>query len=286
MDRAKVVVTGGRGRLGRYVVQHVGEVADVVILDVLDDGTGLPFDVLDRSSMAGALAGADAVIHLAAVPNPRTSTPDICFETNVMGTWNVLNASVDAGVRRVVVASSDAIVGLNFNPTDWMPQYLPIDIDHPNRPSEVYSLTKQITESICAMFTARGDIEVVLVRPTHIVFPSEWPELEARGGDVENYHLWSYVEPEEVADTLRQAVINEDCAGRVFYSCADDTLGELPTLEKVRKRWGCVPEIRDPTWFEDNPHASLFDTRPTRTELGVPCASDWRSLVARQEAVR
>ena len=163
-------------------------------------------DVTDIGALRRAFAGQDAVIHLAAIPNPRTAPPEVTFRTNVEGTFAVLQAAEEAGVRRVVVASSDSVVGFHYNPPDWKPQYLPIDENHPLCPTEFYSLSKQVTETICRSYAQRGRLEVVVIRPTHIVFPPEYPELEARGSDLMNYHLWTYVAPEDVARGFQLAL--------------------------------------------------------------------------------
>ena len=82
----------------------------------------------------------------------------------MQGTWAVLQAAEDCGVRRVVVASSDAALGLHYNPPGWGPQYLPIDEDHPLRPIDFYSLSKECTESICRSYANRGKVEVIAIR--------------------------------------------------------------------------------------------------------------------------
>ena len=99
-----------------------------------------------------AFEGKDAVVHLAAIPNPRTAPADVTFQTNVQGAWSVLQAAENAGVKRVVVASSDSVFGLSYNPPDWPPQFLPVDETHPVRPTEFYSLSKHVTETIAQSF--------------------------------------------------------------------------------------------------------------------------------------
>jgi nucleoside-diphosphate-sugar epimerase len=184
-------------------------------------------------------------------------------------------------VRRVVVVSSDAATGLHYNPPDWGPRYLPIDERHPLRPTEAYSLSKEVTEAICRSYANRGRLEVIVIRPTHIVFPPEWPELEARGSDLHNYHLWSYVEPEDVAAalelTLAVGPLRHDC----FLVSAADTLAERPTLELVRERFGSLPEIRRPELYAMRPTAAVWDIGRAREVLGFEPRSDWRRLVRR-----
>ena len=225
------------------------------------------------------------MVHLAAVPNPRTASPELCFSTNTMGTWCVLQAAEDAGVKRVVVASSDAATGLHYNPKDWAPLYLPVDEAHPVRPSEVYSLTKEITESIARSFAVRGKLEVIAIRPGHIVFEPEYPELTERGSNVQNYHLWGYVAPQDVAQGFDLALALEDGSYDCFFIGAADGLNTRPTLEMLKERFGALPEIRRPELYAQNPVAGVFDISHAEEKLGYRPQFNWRDF-GRAEPVR
>ena len=279
----KVVCTGGSGRLGRYVLSLLRDKCALTNLDLKDSGDGIRFahaNITDYEALKQAFAGQDAVVHLAAVPNPRVAPPDVTFHTNVQGTWAVLQAAEDVGVRRVVVASSDAALGLHYNPPGWGPQYLPIDEDHPLRPIDFYSASKEVTEVLCRSYANRGKIEVLAIRPTHIVFPPEYPELTARGADVQNYHLWTYVSPEDVAEGFRLALKVPKARYQAFFISAADGLNTRPTLDMLRERYGKLPEIRNPAYFRDNPTASLLDISRARDVLGFQPTSDWRQMKA------
>ncbi len=232
------------------------------------------------AALEATFVGCDAVIHLAAIPNPRTARADETFRINVQGTFAVLQAAEDAGVRRVVLASSNSVVGFHYDPPDWRPLYLPIDEAHPLRPTEFYSLSKRVGETIAASFAARGRLEIVVIRPTHIVFPPEYPELEARGGDLQNYHVWTYVAPEDVAEAFRLALALPAVRFDTFFIAAADGLNRRPTLELVRERYGALPEIRRPEVYERLPTASILDGSHAREVLGFMPTSDWRRLRA------
>ncbi len=267
-----VVVTGGSGRLGTHVIERLAKTCEVASLDVAPPKRAgirhIAADITDLDALREAFAGVDAVVHLAAVPNPRTASPQACFRVNTVGTWSALQAAEDVGVRRVVVASSDAATGLHYNPKDWMPHYLPVDEDHPLRPSEVYSLTKEITESIARSFAVRGRLEVLAIRPGHIVFPPEYPELETRGSDVQNYHLWGWVAPEDVAQGFERALALEDGRYDCFFIGSDEGLNQRPTLELFEERFGCRPVFRKPEVYRDLPTAGIFDISHARDRLG------------------
>ena len=273
MSRKKhVLVTGGSGRLGTYVVDRLKQTHVVTVLDIMppkaSDVDYLNLSITDLAALTAALKGVDAVVHLAAVPNPRTSTPQACFTVNTQGTWTILQAAEDAGVKRVVVASSDAATGLHYNPQNWAPQYLPVDEAHPLRPSEVYSLTKEITESICRCFAVRGKVEVLAIRPGHIVFEPEYPELSARGSDVQNYHLWGFVAPEDVAQGFELALGLADGTYDCIFLGAADGLNERPTLEMFKERFGYEPVVRKPEIYAALPNAGIFDISHARQKLG------------------
>jgi UDP-glucose 4-epimerase len=279
----KLVCTGGSGRLGRHVVSLLRGTCRVTVLDTAPPPGSDRFvqgDVTDTAALRGAFAGQDAVVHLAAIPNPRTAPPEVTFRTNVQGTFAVLQAAEDAGVRRVVVASSDSVVGFHYNPPDWKPQYLPIDERHPLCPTEFYSLSKQVTETICRSYAQRGRLEVVVIRPTHIVFPAAYPELEARGSELMNYHLWTYVAPEDVARAFQLALALPAVRYACFFISAADGLNTRPTLELVRERYGFLPEIRRPEVYERLPTASVLDGSLAREVLGFEPSRDWRQMLA------
>lgn len=283
----RVVCTGGAGRLGTHVSRRLAGACALTILDVRPpaepDLASVPFvgaDMRDYGAMRAAFEGHDAVVHLAAIPNPRTAPADVTFATNVTGAWAVLQAAEDAGVKRVVVASSDSVFGLSYNPPDWPPRFLPVDETHPLRPTEFYSLSKRITETIAESFAARGILEVLVLRPVHIVFPSEYPELEARGADIENYHFWAYVAPEDVATAFDLALRCTYRGYDVFTIAAADGLNCRPTLEMAAERWSPLPKIRRPEIFERNPFASVIDITKARDRLGYEPQITWRDMLA------
>ncbi len=280
----KVACTGGSGRLGRYVTDDLRERCALTVLDVRPPPSAgvrhVDASILDYADLKRAFVGQDAIVHLAAIPNPRTAPADVTFHTNVQGTWNVLQAAEDAGVRRVVVASSDAALGLHYNPPGYGPQYLPIDEDHPLRPVECYSLSKEATEAMCRSYANRGKLEVLAIRPTHIVFPPEYPELEARGADVQNYHIWTYVSPEDVAQGFRRALEIAKAPYQAFFISAANGLNTRPTLDMLRERYGVLPPIRNPDYFRRDPLASILDIARAREVLGFEPTSNWRTMAA------
>jgi nucleoside-diphosphate-sugar epimerase len=203
----------------------------------------------------------------------------------VQGAWTVLQAAEDTGVERVVVCSSDSVFGLSFNPPDWPPLFLPVDETHPTRPTEFYSLSKKVTETIAESFAARKKLEVLAIRPSHIVFPRGYPEIERRGADVQNYHFWAWVDPEDVAQAFDLALNVQRYAGYdIFAIAAADGMNLAPTLEMAQERWGRLPEIRRPDVYRANPQASVIDITKARETLGYAPAVTRARLAAKAKA--
>ena len=281
-----IICTGGAGKLGQHVARRLKDVCELTILDlkrpVDEDLADVPFkmaDITDLAAVRDAFIGADAVIHLAAIPNPRTASADVTFRTNVQGAWVVFQAAEEAGVNRVIAASSDSVFGLSYNPPDWSPQFLPVDETHPTRPTEFYSLSKRITETIAESYAARGKLQVQVIRPVHVVFPQEYPELQARGADVENYHFWAYVAPEDVAQAFALALAAPYRGYDVFTIAASDGLNSRPTLEVAAERWDRLPEVRRPDVYDANPYASVMDITKARRMLGYAPQVTWRDML-------
>src|SRR5262247_3740647 len=167
-----ILVTGGVGKVGQWVV---GELLDRLPGPERGAVKYLMGDVQDLGQVMEAMTDAEAVIHLAAIHNPNIATTSVTYETNVVGTFNVHHAAFRLGVKRVVSASSNAIVGWSYGER-FVPDYLPIDEDHPLNPEDVYGLSKEISETIARSYARRG-VETVSLRPSGVVAPDELEQM-------------------------------------------------------------------------------------------------------------
>src|SRR6187455_2417006 len=154
---SRVLVTGGAGKAGRAVVRDLLEHGyDAVSVDLqrdpnLAEGQQLVADVTDYGEAVDALKGADAVVHLAAIPAPGLKPDELTFRVNTTSTYNVFAAAPLLGLERVVWASSETTLGLPFERE--LPRYAPIDEDHPLLPESSYALSKVISEELARQFS-------------------------------------------------------------------------------------------------------------------------------------
>lgn len=224
----KILVTGGQGKIGRALVQELVSAGhQVMVLDQIpgperDAVRYLLGDIQDLGQVMEAMHGADAVVHLAAIHNPNIATTSLVYETNVVGTFNVHQAAYRLGVKRVVSASSNAIVGWSYSET-FMPDYLPIDEDHPLRPVDVYGLSKEIGETIARSYALKG-LETVSLRPSGVVTPDELEAMKQSGGrKPSTFQAYSYIDARDLAVAFRLAVERPLAGGTILFVVADDS---------------------------------------------------------------
>lgn len=151
MKFERIAVTGGSGRLGRFVVAELAQHAEVTVLDVAPGPPQhryIALDMLDLDGVYRALEGHDAVVHLAAIDAAIQTTPKHYFETNVEGAFNLLQAAHERGIEKVALASSSSVYGLGRDNPDHPPRYFPIDEAHPLNPIGAYGLSKKVGEVV------------------------------------------------------------------------------------------------------------------------------------------
>ena len=283
-----VAVTGGRGRLGRYVVAELRTRHDVRVLDrapPASPAAGYPVvDILDEARLAEAIRGREVVVHLAGIDRSLASAPGRVIDTNVRGTWNVFEAAEKAGVRRIVLCSSIAALGLDHSNPNLPPLFLPVNEEHPARPSEAYGISKYIGEQIAAAFARRAGLEVLILRPSYIAFPEMIAFLSGtRNQQTEREaepvpYLRSYVGPEDTARAFALAVGHVYDGVAAFHISASDTFIDDPTLDHVRRTYGMLPPIRRPELYRENPRAGVFDIDRAQRALGWQPMTTWREL--------
>ena len=276
----RVAVTGSSGRLGQYIIHALLAVGyDVVGLDRTpgtDDVRTIQGSILDADCLDAAFAGVDAVVHAAALLSRGNTQADI-FEVNTRGTWMVFDTATRARVHRVVSFSSECAVGQCFQRIARPPRYLPIDEDHPLEPQDAYSLSKQLGEAIAASFRRAGGPSAVVLRPTWVMFPMPEAELAARRA-LGHGDMWCYVAPADVA-AATVAAVAFDTEFDTFFLGAPNTLCEEPTLDRLRARWGYLPELRRPDFYAGDPTAGLYDSSKAREKLGFAPTREWRTLL-------
>lgn len=189
--KRRVLLTGAAGRIGVAVADRLSERWDVVATDVAGSGRG-ELDVTDVEACRVAFAEVDAVVHLAAVPSPDAGWDDL-LPANVIGVHSVASAAMNAGIGRLVLASS--LQAVSGYPAD-----LQMRTDDPPRPANLYGATKAWAEAIGSWVTSVSSVEVVAMR---IGYFAEDPPI---GPDATPRDLGAWLSPDDCAELVRAAV--------------------------------------------------------------------------------
>lgn len=279
----KIVVTGGGGKLGRWVIQDLlAHDYKVLSVDQFRPENVLcnhiSMDLNNLGEVYGVLKDVDAVVHLAAIPGPGLRTADYTFSNNVVSTFNVLEAATVLGINKAVIGSSESIYGIVWSNKPLLPFYVPIDEDHPQQVNESYGLSKQTNELTANMFYKRTGIQVVSLRFANIIAPEDY-EKYARlieSPDLYKLNLWSYVDVRDAATSCRLAMEVDGLGAVALNITADDTLANTDTTELMKRHYPEVIDIRQPL----DGTAIIYSNRKAKSLLGWQPEHSWREMLA------
>lgn len=221
-------------------------------------------DVADFDALASQLQGCDALIHLAAMPSPFHHPAHVVHANNVVGNYNALTAAADAGIRRIVSASSVNAIG-GFYSRRARYDYLPLDEEHPTYAEDPYSLSKWLGEQQ-ADAVARLHEDLII---TSLRFHWITPERPAWGGEDDERlthharHLWGWVDRDAAVRACLLGLTAGFTGHEAFYVVAPTTATTLKSSELYSRFHGDVPLRRT---LEGN--AGFYDCAKATKLLG------------------
>jgi len=252
----KILVTGGSGMVGKYIVDELlRHHYDVGVLDLVPPKQKNvlfhKIDVLILEDVARVMKGYDAVIHTAGIPHPLNDPAERVFNVNVNGTFNVLESVARNGIKKVVFTSSESTLGFAFMNNRMVPEYIPLDELHPMRPQDPYGLSKVIGEQICRTYSAKYGIKTICLREPWIWVPEPEPilfykKLVREYGDWYK-NLWTYVHVFDVV-TAHRLALEHDLASNheIFFITAKENWTGKNSKDLLAQFY---PEV---TTFADN----------------------------------
>ena len=278
-----VAVTGASGKAGRAVVAdllaHGYEVLATDVVGVPGDegdlGTGLVHaDVTDYGQAVEALAGADAVVHLANIPAPGRATAPETIHRNSAMNLNVFLAAARLGLRKVVWASSETTLGLPF---DVPPRYAPVDEDHFPVPTSTYALSKVLGEEAARHVSDWSGIPFVGLRLSNIFRPEDYARVPSFQHDAQlrRWNLWGYVDVRDVAQAVRRGLEGEVAGASISIVAAADTVMTRSSASLMAEVFPSVPLRR-----EVPGHSTLLAIDGARRLLGYEPEHRWRDHIA------
>jgi nucleoside-diphosphate-sugar epimerase len=274
----KIVVTGGSGKAGRAVIKELVEHGyDVLNVDLLPPRERLsPYlktDLTDLGQVFEVLQGADAVVHLGAIPAPGIQPEEPTFRNNILSTYNVFSAAVSLRLQKVVWASSETTLGLPFEREK--PAYAPIDEEHPLYPESSYALSKVLAEEMARQSSRWSGIPFVGLRFSNIMEPQDYERFPSFSKDphVRKWNLWGYVDARDVAQSCRLALEGDIKGAEVFIIAAADTVMNRPSHELLTEVFPGVPLRGEIGEFE-----TLLSITKARKMLGYHPEYSWRNV--------
>jgi nucleoside-diphosphate-sugar epimerase len=294
--KKRILFTGGSGKAGRHVVPWLIEAGyevhniDLVPLDC-PGVTNLIVDIADSGQVFNALSmhrdfpdlesgkgvqPFDAVVHFAAIPRILIKPDNETFRVNVMGTYNVIEAAVKLGIRKVIVASSETTYGICFAEGDREPHYLPLDEEYDVDPMDSYGLSKVVNEKTARAFAERTGADIYALRIGNVIEPHEYdrfpgfvekPETRIR-------NAWCYIDARDLAQIVDLCIKKDGLGFQVFNATNDTVTADVTTQELAARFFPNTPFKR-----EMGADEAVITNRKIREVLGFKEQHNWRKYV-------
>jgi len=294
--KKRILFTGGSGKAGRHVMPwlvNAGyEVHNIDLVPFDSPGvTNLIVDISDSGQVFNALSmhrdfgdletgkgvqPFDAVVHFAAIPRILIKPDNETFKVNVMGTYNVIEAAVKLGIRKVIIASSETTYGICFAEGDRMPHALPMDEDYDVDPMDSYGLSKIVNEKTARAFSERTGADIYALRIGNVIEPHEYeafkdfvahPETRLR-------NAWCYIDARDLGQIVHRCIEKDGLGYQVFNATNDTITSDMTTQELAARFFPGVPFTR-----EMGADEGLISNRKIREVLGFQEEHYWRNYV-------
>ena len=268
----KILVTGASGFIGKHLIPVLTEKHKVRAFGRTEsESKEVEFvkgDIRNFDSIKKALSGIDEVIHLGTVTAGKGAL--LTLDTNVKGTYNLIEAAVQEKVRRIIFASSIAAYGcLSEN---FVPEYLPIDEKHPCIPEDMYGLSKFLGEEVLKCYARKGDITTISLRFSWVQDIHERTSFSLPS----KVTLWSTIDINDVIKAIVLCLESNIKGNEIFNIAAENAWTKEDSVNLVKKYYSKV-EIAE-NCFLENPNAGFFDVSKAGQILGFKPQYELRNV--------
>ncbi len=293
----RVFFTGGSGKAGKHVIPYlVGQGHRVLNFDRVPLGGAGVHDLLGDITDAGQVYSAmhshagydeletgqgarafDAVVHFAAIPRMMMCPDTETWRVNVVGTYNVIEAAVKLGIRKVIVASSETTYGICFADGVTDPHSLPLTEDYDIDPMDTYGTSKKVNEVTARSFAQRSGADIYALRIGNVVEPQEYETLFPHyfaHPEVRRRNAFNYVDARDLGQIVDLCLKKDGLGYQVFNACNSTNGMNIPNADLLARFFPGVPVTE-----ELGPWDSLMSNRKIREMLGFQDQHDWRAVL-------
>ena len=292
----RIIFTGGTGKAGRHAVPHLLAKGysilnvdlkpldlpgvNTLIADLTESGQAFNaltshfgYDGYEGESTPSA---PDAVVHFAAIPRVLIEPDNVTFSANVVSTYNVIEAAMKLGVRKVIIASSETTYGVCFTEGDKDFHAFPLEEDYDVDPMDSYGLSKVCNEKTARAFAMRFGADIYALRIGNVIEPHEYKMFEtfAVNPMLRKRNAWSYIDARDLGEIVRLCLEKDGLGFQVFNATNDTITLETPTQEFLSENFPHVPITRPLERYE-----APLSNRKARQVLGFKEAHNWRKYV-------
>ncbi len=293
----RVLFTGGSGKAGRHVVGYLldqgHEVLNVDLTPLdLPGVNNLIADVTDAGEVYGAMnsylsiddvrdatgpAHFDAVVHFAAIPRIQIKPDNETFRVNTISTYNVIEAAVKCGIKKIIFASSETTYGVCFANGVRKPEYIPVDEAHPTVPEDSYAMSKVANEVTGECFQRRTGADIYALRINNVMEPEDYAKLWPRyfeDPSVRRTNLFAYIDARDLGQIVDRCLKTDGLGYQVFNASNDTHSVNVTTDELIAEYYADVPKKAEMGEYE-----TFFSNKKIRDVLGFVEEHDWRKYV-------
>lgn len=289
----RIVFTGGTGKAGRHIVPVLLEKGysilnvdlkplnlpgvNTLVADLTDSGQA--FNALSshfgfEGYEGGKVPSApDAVVHFAAIPRVLLEPDNKTYSANVMSTYNVIEAAMKLGVRKVIVASSETTYGVCFAEGDKDYHSFPLEEDYDSDPMDSYGLSKVVNEKTARAFAMRYGADIYALRIGNVIEPHEYAAFSqyVANPPMRKRNAWSYIDARDLGEIVHLCIQKDGLGYQVFNAVNDTITADMPTKEFLAKYAPNTPITREMGKFE-----APLSNRKIREVLGFKEKHYWR----------
>jgi len=292
----RILFTGGSGKAGRHVIPYLVDKGHHVVnvdLTPLDHPgvDNLTADITDSGQMFNVMSSYanfdelepgtgvpkfHAVVHFAAVPRILIRPDNETFRVNTIGTYNVIEAAVKLGIRKIIVASSETTYGVCFADGEVSPASLPVEEDMDVNPMDSYGMSKVINEQTARSFQRRSGADIYALRIGNVMEPNEYDRFPGFFADpaVRRRNIFCYIDARDLGQIVDRCLTTDGLGFQIFNAGNDTNSVDMPTAKIAEQFFPGVPISRDM-----GEHEALYSNRKVREMLGFKEEHNWRKHV-------